>query len=204
MDLRNLQRSKDTSASAAVLTPIPLPLGENEEPLTNSSEVKKQVSYDESMTMVPLSEEPEVRDTETPVHVPRIRRLAPVPGKSHEESLDHIYKFFQYAPLSLVRKPNRWQTLCNLQIPAATIVTGWNPKVNMEAVSIYNQTSSAGVLYVSPDRNDLQGSTIRGKGLNAGDQLTINVEAGGFFYAPSGATVDVIITWYEDEEARPI
>lgn len=190
MDLRNINTRKDNVHK--MLTPSPM--GENEDTPSN---VKNQVAYNNVMTLTPLMKEPEVIDTEISVHIPSLEKKIIDKGKTYEESVNYRFKNI---PEVIRRKPNRWLTLCNLQIPVGQIVTGWNQKINQDTVFVQNQTGSAGVLYVASSREDLQGSTIRGKQLSAGDQFTIEVEAGGYFYAPSGATIDLIITWYEKEE----
>ncbi len=199
MDLRELQHKKEAGAHNALLPSYPLPLGQTEDLLTTSQEVQKQVDYNTSMTQTPLASEPEVVDTETPAPIPSVKRVKLSPGKTYEESIKYVDR---QIPEVIRRRANRWDTLCNLQIPANEIVTGWAPKINMDSIFIQNQTSSAGIVYVSSTQERLQGQTIRGKALNPGDSLTLEIEAGSYILAPNGATIDLIYTWYEEDESN--
>lgn len=207
MDLRTLGAAKEHVAqqtydkSTVILKPSPF--GEDEETTAAAAKVAEQVSFERNFIQTPMSQEKEVQATE-PVHSPKIRKLPPKPGKSDEDSKAHVYTFFEHDPATITRRPNRWETLCNLDIAAGQVITAWNAKVNLDSIFIQNQSSSAGSVYIAPDPSLLRTNPIRGKGLAAGDSITLNLEAGGFMIAPSGATVDIILLWYEDEESRPV
>lgn len=194
MDLRILSKAKDEASAVH--------LGQYEGTVETPTELSKQVAYNKSMTETPMSREPEVMDTETKVHVPNLKIRQVNPGPSYDDATE-FYKI-NHVTRTVRRRPNRWQTLCNLSIPADTIITGWNPKIDLDTVFIENQSSSAGVLYVAPTIADLQGSTIRGKSIAAGATFTLETEAGGFLYAPAGAIADIILLWFEDDDGKPV
>lgn len=191
-------------------------LGNYEDLLTSPEEVKEQVDYNTSHTQPIPSDSPEVNDDNggefvgnlgvitrevNPIHIPKLKFIKPDLAKSYEENLAHLFNFLQHETARISRKPNRWDTNCNLVLnPSDPPMPLWTPRLYMATVSITNQSISAGSIYVSSSQEKLVSSVIRGKSIAPGVTLNLDIEAGGWVVAPSGATVDVIIAWHETEE----
>ena len=178
-------------------------IGANEDEITTSAEVQQQIAYNKAATQTPIAQEPEVVDTEVPVHIPSLKLVETKKGMSDADSKAHIASYYKQSE-TISRQPNRWDSNGSMVINASDgVQIGWLPRVNQSSVLIYNHSTSGGTLYVAASQQKLLGSTIRGVPVAPGATFGLQTEAGGFILAPSGATIDIIWTWFEDEEARP-
>jgi hypothetical protein len=177
-----------------------LPLGANEDLLTSAPEVKHQAESMKQQTQTPYSDEPEVKATED-THTPKLIAL-PIKQKSYEKAI-HKLKFWNRGELvaTVRREPNKWDVIGSLVVNSSDgVQIAWTPQIGQDSVQIYNQSTSAGNVYVAPSQEKLQSNPIRGKPIPPGATFTLSCEAGAFMVAPSGATIDIVKTWYDYED----
>lgn len=194
MDIQALMRAREERLLQSSI------YGQPEDPLTTAPEVKQQVNYNTSMTLAPVSKKEERQVDEAETLNPKVVRMPLERGKSYEQHLKETDILYQRDRVRINRKPNAWDTLCNYQIPINVVVTGWNAKPYLDTILVFNQSTSAGSVYVSSSQERLLTNPIRGMAIPPGGQFTLETEAAGFLIAPQGAIVDIVWTWHEGVE----